>query len=149
MVDLAVPRDIEPEVGELADIYLYSIDDLEGIVLENLRNREDAAIEAESLISQGVRKFTNDYRSLGAVNTLVTFRQKYDRVKDEELGKALNQLREGGDPDVILKQLANRLTNKIIHTPSVQLRKAGAEGRLELLDSARELFDLEDEQTDS
>ena len=93
-------------------------------------------------------KFSNDYRSLGAVNTLVQFRQKHDRLKDEELNKALHQLDEGGEPGSILKQLANRLTNKIIHTPSVQLKKAGAEGRIELLDSARELFDLEDEQPD-
>jgi len=149
MVDLAVPRDIEPEVDELADIFLYSIDDLQEIVVENLRGREDAAIEAESLISQGVSKFTQDYKSLGAVNTLVQFRQKYDSLKDEELGKALHQLSEGAKPDAVLKQLANRLTNKIIHTPSIQLKKAGAEGRTGLLDSARELFDLEDEQTDS
>lgn len=149
MVDLAVPRDIEPEVGELADIFLYSIDDLQEIVQENLRNREDAAIEAESLISQGVSDFSHEYRSLGAVNVLVNFRQKHDRLKDEELNKALHLLKQGGKPDVLLKQLANRLTNKMIHTPSIQLKKAGAEGRIELLDSARELFDLDDEQTDS
>jgi glutamyl-tRNA reductase len=149
MVDLAVPRDIEPEVGGLADIYLYSIDDLQEIVSENLRNREDAAIEAESLISVGASRFTQDYKALGAVNTLVKFRQKYDQVKDEELEKALHQLQEGVDPGSVLKQLANRLTNKIIHTPSIQLKKAGAEGRVELLDSASELFDLEDDQTDS
>lgn len=148
MVDLAVPRDIEPEVGGLADIYLYSIDDLQEIVSKNLRNREDAALEAESLISVGVSEFAHDYRSLGAVNTLVTFRQKVDRVKEQELGKALHQLYQGGDPEAVLKQLANRLTNKIIHAPSIQLKKAGAEGRTELLDSARELFDLEDDQAD-
>jgi|TARA_Y100000310_G_scaffold341788_1_gene442137 glutamyl-tRNA reductase len=149
MVDLAVPRDIEPEVGGLADVYLYSVDDLQKIVSENMRNREDAAIEAESLISVGATEFAHEYKSLGAVDTLVKFRQKYDRLKDEELDKALHQLDEGGDPGAVLKQLANRLTNKIIHTPSIQLKKAGAEGRIELLDSAQELFDLEDDQTDS
>jgi glutamyl-tRNA reductase len=97
----------------------------------------------------GASRFTQDYKALGAVNTLVKFRQKYDQVKDEELEKALHQLQEGGDPGSVLKQLANRLTNKIIHTPSIQLKKAGAEGRVELLDSASELFDLEDDQTDS
>lgn len=148
MVDLAVPRDIEPEVGGLADVYLYSIDDLQEIVSKNLRNRKDAALEAESLISVGVSEFSQDYKSLGAVNTLVTFRQKVDRVKEQELGRALHQLHRGDDPEAVLKQLANRLTNKIIHAPSIQLKKAGAEGRTELLASARELFDLEDEQAD-
>lgn len=144
MVDLAVPRDIEPEVGELSDVYLYTIDDLQEIVAENLKSREDAAREAESLIAQGAHQFAQDYRSLQVVDTLVQFRRKYDEMKDGELARALQQLQDGANADGVLRQLANRLTNKIIHSPSVQLKKAGAEGRLDVVEFARELFDLHD-----
>jgi len=149
MVDLAVPRDIEQEVGELADVYLYTIDDLHEIVAENLRGREDAAVEAESLIAQGAAQFAEDYRALQVVETLVQFRRKHEEIRDAELARALQQLKDGATPDELMRQLANRLTNKIMHTPSVQLRKAGADGRIELMDLARELFDLTDDPEDS
>ncbi len=147
MVDLAVPRDIEPEVAELADVYLYCIDDLQEIIASNLKNREDAAAEAESLIEQGVKEFTAHYRSLSSLDTLVTLRNKYERIKESELEKAIQLIAKGGDAEKVLQQLANRLTNKIIHSPTVELRKAGAESKHDLLEFARILFQLDDEDT--
>jgi glutamyl-tRNA reductase len=145
MVDLAVPRDIEPEVGELADVYLYSVDDLQEIIETNLKSREDAAAEAESLIEQGVKEYSAHHKSLSSVDTLVELRSKYERIKQEELDKATQLIARGTSVEKVLQQLANRLTNKIIHSPTIQLRKASTEGRDEILESARALFELDDD----
>ena len=145
MVDLAVPRDIEPEVGDLRDIYLYSVDDLEQIIDQNRSNREEEAIKANSIITQSVSQFLDDHKSLGAQNTLVRFRGKNESLKEVELKKALQRLENGEDPEEIIRSLANQLTNKIIHTPSIQLKQAGKEGRHELLDAVEDLFQLRDE----
>lgn len=142
MVDIAVPRDIEPEVGELADVYLYSVDDLKEVIEENVKSREKAAQEAESLIAHGVREFMHQLRSLDAVSTLKALRSQAERTRDVELSKALKLLGKGKQPQEVLEQLARGLTNKLIHTPSVQMKKASAQGRNELLELTQELFDL-------
>lgn len=149
MVDLAVPRDIEPEVGELADVYLYSVDDLQEIIETNLKSREDAAAEAESLIEQGVKEYSAHHKSLSSVDTLVELRSKYEKIKQEELDKATQLITKGVEVEKVLQQLANRLTNKIIHGPTIQLRKAGTEGKDGLLETARALFELDDEDIPS
>jgi glutamyl-tRNA reductase len=149
MVDLAVPRDIEPEVAELADVYLYTVDDLQEIIETNLKSREDAAAEAESLIEQGVKEYSDAHNSLSSVDTLVELRSKYEKIKQEELEKATQLITKGTDATKVLQQLANRLTNKIIHSPTIQLRKAGTEGRDGLLEHARTLFELDDEDISS
>jgi glutamyl-tRNA reductase len=145
MVDLAVPRDIEAEVGDLADAYLYTVDDLQEIITSNMKSREEAAMQAELIIRQGVLEFTEHYKSLSAVDTLVELRSKYEKIKHDELAKASILINKGVDVDKVLQQLANQLTNKIIHSPSIQLRKAGAEGNDEVLQSARALFELDNE----
>ncbi|HIG44356.1 MAG: glutamyl-tRNA reductase [bacterium] len=144
MVDLAVPRDIEPEVNDLRDIYLYSIDDLQQIVSKNMSSRQAAASEAESLIHHAVHEFQQSDKSLGAVDTLVRFRQKHDDIKNRELTKAIKRLDNGDDPEQVLRNLANQLTNKIIHTPSVQIKQAKLAGEEALLDAIEKLFQLED-----
>ena len=144
MVDLAVPRDIEPEVSALADIYLYTVDDLEGIVTQNLVDRSNAADEAAALINAEAADLDRDFRALAAVNTLVSFRQRHERLRDIELEKALTRLRAGDDPETVLTQFARQLTNKIVHTPSVELKRAGADGEVELLENTRRLFGLDD-----
>ncbi|WP_207062329.1 glutamyl-tRNA reductase [Motiliproteus sp. SC1-56] len=142
MVDIAVPRDIEPEVEELSDVYLYSVDDLREVIEENVKSRETAAREAEALIDQGVIQFMEQMRSRGAVDTLRALRAKAEQTRDQELAKALKQLSKGQDPEKVLAHLARGLTNKFIHSPSVQMKKASAEGRQELLTLTRELFEL-------
>ena len=144
MVDLAVPRDIEPEVSALADIYLYTVDDLEGIVTQNLVDRSNAADEAAALINAEAADLDRDFRALAAVNTLVSFRERHERLRDIELEKALTRLRAGDDPETVLTQFARQLTNKIVHTPSVELKRAGADGEVELLENTRRLFGLDD-----
>ena len=143
MVDIAVPRDIEEEVGELDDVYLYTVDDLQEIISEGLRSRQEAALQAEEIIDTQVTHFMGWLRSLDAVSTIRNYRSKIDIIREAELDKAKRMLAQGNDPEKVLTQLARGLTNKIVHTPSAQMKQAGFDGRSDLLDAARELLDLD------
>ncbi len=143
MVDIAVPRDIEPEVGELDDVYLYSVDDL------HVKSRQGAAQAAEELVSSGVADFMARLRELAAVDVLRAYRQQSERLRDEELQKAQRLLANGNSAEEVLMQLARGLTNKLMHAPSVQLKKLSAEGRLDALAMAQELFALGEGSSDS
>ncbi len=143
MVDLAVPRDIEPEVNELRDVYLYSIDDLQQIIADNLSSRVEAANAAEAMIAQEVLAFAREDKSREVTDILVKFRQKHEMIKQAELEKALKRLEKGEDPAAVLTGLANQLTNKIIHHPSVQMKQAKADDREEILAAISQLFDLD------
>ncbi|HFD92760.1 MAG TPA: glutamyl-tRNA reductase [Gammaproteobacteria bacterium] len=140
MVDIAVPRDIEPEVGDLNDIYLYTVDDLREIIDEGLKSRQEAAQQAEEIIDTQAAHFMGWLRSLSAVSTIRTYRENTGRIRDEEVHKALRLLAAGHDPQEVVRHLAHTLTNKIIHTPSACMRRAGFEGREEFLRAARELL---------
>ncbi|MDO8695547.1 MAG: glutamyl-tRNA reductase, partial [Pseudomonas sp.] len=144
MVDIAVPRDIEPEVGELDDIYLYSVDDLHEVIAENLKSRQGAAQAAEELVTLGAEDFMQRLRALAAVDVLKAYRQQAERLRDEELTKALRLLANGCAADEALAQLARGLTNKLLHAPSVQLKKLSAAGRFDALAMAQELFALDE-----
>ncbi|MBH2034492.1 MAG: glutamyl-tRNA reductase, partial [Pseudomonadales bacterium] len=149
MVDIAVPRDIEPEVGELDDVYLYSVDDLHEVVAENLKSRQGAAQAAEEMVSIGAEDFMVRLRELAAVDVLKAYRQQSERMRDEELQKAQRMLANGSSAEDVLVQLARGLTNKLLHAPSVQLKKLSAEGRLDALAMAQELFALGEGSSDS
>ncbi len=142
MVDIAVPRDIEPQVSELRDVYLYSVDDLRQIIDDNLRAREQAAGKAEIIVAEGVEGWLRGQRGLDAVGTLRDYRSQAERLRDQELERALKSLRTGADPEEVLTQFGRNLTNKLVHGPSIELRRAGEEGRHELLDWARRLLGL-------
>jgi glutamyl-tRNA reductase len=142
MVDIAVPRDIEAEVGGLNDVYLYTVDDLEEVVQETQRSRREAAEQAEEIIEFHASEFMAWLRSLNAVALIQDYRAQAHRVRDEVLRRALRQLEGGKPPEEILRFLAHTLTNKLIHTPSSRLRQAGADGRNELLEAANTLLEL-------
>ncbi len=142
MIDIAVPRDIEAEVGELEDIYLYTVDDLQEIIQEGLKSRQEAAKQAEEIIDTQVIHFMGWIKSLDAVSTISQLRQQAQQIQQAELAKAMQQLNNGADPEKVLQKLAHAMTNKLIHAPSAQLRQAGYDGRAELLQAARELFEL-------
>ena len=144
MVDIAVPRDIEPEVGELDDVYLYSVDDLHEVIEENLKSRQGAARAAEEMVAVGAEEFMVRLRELAAVDVLRAYRQQAESLRDDELQKAQRQLANGAPADEVLAQLARGLTNKLLHAPSVQLKKLSAEGRLDALALAQELFALDE-----
>lgn len=142
LVDLAVPRDIEPEVGQIADAYLYSVDDIRDVIEDGVKSRAQAAEQAAAIIERGVEHYLRQQRELNAVATLRDYRQKADATREAELEKAMKMLAKGSDPEVVMASLARGITNKLIHTPSVKMKQASAEGRDDMVQLARELFDL-------
>lgn len=145
MVDLAVPRDIEAEVEQLRDVYLYTVDDLRNTVEENLRSRQEAAKQAEEIIDIEVVHFLNWLRAQGVTSTIRSLRTHADQLRDEAMLKARQSLKAGRSPEEALEQLAHLLTNKLTHIPSAQLRQAGIHERHDLIAAARELFQLKDD----
>ena len=140
MVDLAVPRDIAAEVAELRDVFVYSIDDLRQVVDEGRRVREAAAEEAQTLIDLQVERFCAWRKALAAHNPVQTLRQAAGQQRDEVLARAQAMIAHGKSPDEALAFLANTLTNKLLHTPSVKLREAAEQGDTELLRAAARLY---------
>ena len=149
MVDIAVPRDIEAQVAELDDVFLYTVDDLGQIVEENRRNRQVAATEAETLIEHGVEAWLRDVRAREASSTLKTFRAQAEQTAAEELEKHLKRLENGEDPEAVMARLARSLTNKLIHTPTRELREAAADGRHDMLAHGRRLLGIQDAASSS
>lgn len=143
MVDIAVPRDIEPQVGDLSDVYLYTVDDLKEVIDENMRSREQAAKIAAEIIEEGVSHYEQALRSQDAVSTVKAFRQSVDEMKDLEVAKALRQLQSNQAPEQVLAQLARNIANKFMHKPTQQLRQASAQGDYELITAMHRLFDLD------
>lgn len=124
LVDLAVPRDIEGEVTELDDAYLYTVDDLQHIVEQNLASRQSAAVEAEKLIAVQVQTYMNWTQSQESIDLLRDFRQQSELQRDKLQARALHQLAEGKDAEQVIIELANKLTNSLIHSPTKALKQA-------------------------
>ncbi len=144
MVDLAVPRDIEPEVAQLRDIYLYSVDDLQEIIEANLSDRLQAADAAEQIVTEEVSAYRSRHETRHVDATMVRFRALHENIKQDELNKALSRLERGVDPAEVMSQLANQLTNKFLHAPSAGIRDAASNGSDERLAAIRDLYDLDD-----
>jgi len=142
MVDLAVPRDIDPAVADLDDVYLYTVDDLKDIIQENLRSREAAAAQAEEIIDNQVEHFMGWLRAQDSVASIRALRQQAEAVRDEALARAQRQLAQGKDPTEVLNLLANLLTNKLIHSPCAGLREAAAQGDADMLNLIKTLYRL-------
>lgn len=145
LVDLAVPRDIEPEVAELADVYLYTVDDLQGVIDQNVRAREDAAQAAEIIVDQHSDLFLARQRESAAADTLRRVRQRVEDLRAAELEKALAEIARGADPADTLQRMSRNLTNKLLHDPSLVLKQVAVDGREDLLAFARVLFAVADD----
>lgn len=149
MVDIAVPRDIEASVNEFEDVYLYSVDDLQEIIAENKRSRQDAANEAEDIIQMQAERFICQYQAIQCVNPLIRqYRMQAERIKQQALEQAQHQLELGQDPQAVLNRFAHLLTNKLIHTPSHQLHEAGIAGNQTLIEMAESLLIEPDKHRD-
>jgi glutamyl-tRNA reductase len=144
MVDVAVPRDIEPEVGALSDIYLYTVDDLEQVVQENITSRREAAAQADQIIDVQVERFMSWLRAQDAVGAIREFRDRAQARSTGTLSRARRMLEQGKSPDEALQYLAHTLTNQLTHDTTHALNKAGREGRTDLLEAARVLLQLQD-----
>ena len=142
MVDIAVPRDIEPEVEELEDVYLYTVDDLEEVIQDNLRARQTAADLAMDIVDQEVKNWSAKQRALAVVDTIRAFRDSAELIRDAEVEKALASLERGQDSTDVINALARNLTNKLLHKPTTKLKQASEEGRDNTIDATHELFDL-------
>ncbi|MCW9029720.1 MAG: glutamyl-tRNA reductase, partial [Kangiella sp.] len=129
--------------GKLDDVYLYTVDDLEGVIQENMQARQEAAAEAEHIL----RHFSDEFRQwqLGRQkhDTVRELQQKYSEVAQNELQRAKAQLANEGDPEQVMEQLTHRLTKKFLHQPLVWLRKD--DGEVDAHEVIRQLFDLEDD----
>ena len=145
MVDIAVPRDIEAQVGELRDVYLYSVDDLREIVDENLRSRRQEASKADVIIAEGVNEFLEELRSLSAVDAVKTYRSMAERLRASEFDRAQRALARGEEPLQVMARLSRSITNKLIHAPTTGLKKASIEGRHDIIESASALLGLDRE----
>jgi glutamyl-tRNA reductase len=142
MVDLAVPRDIEAEVEQLRDVYLYTVDDLQHTVTKNMNSRRQAAEQAEEIIDAQVNHFLAWLRAQGAQSTIREYRIQAEKSRDEVLQKALSSLKNGIPAEEVINRLAYSLTNKLIHTPSVQIKEAAENERHDLIAAACEIFKL-------
>jgi glutamyl-tRNA reductase len=141
LLDLAVPRDIEPSAATLEDVYLYTVDDLEQVIEDNRRSRREAADQAEAIIELQVEHYLQWWRASDHQETLRRLRQRGESERDATLAKARDLLAQGRSPEQALEFLANTLTNKLLHAPSASLRSAALRGDHDLLQAAARLFD--------
>ncbi len=149
LLDLAVPRDIAPEVGELSDVFLYTVDDLEQVIEGNRRSRREAAEQAETIIALQVEHYMAWWRGSVRQDPLRRLRERGEREREAVLARAQQLIASGKSPEEALRFLAHTLTNKLLHAPSAALREAAQQGDLDLLRAAERLFDTQDDPHES
>jgi glutamyl-tRNA reductase len=140
IVDFAVPRDVEPDVKSLPDVFLYTIDELGHIVKEGLESRREATVEAEAIVAREVDAFRAWLGSRTAVPAIVELRRKADRYREAKLAKARARIAKGDDPAAVLEALAKGLANKFLHHPMQALSRAPAEERAALERAIEKLY---------
>jgi len=143
MVDIAVPRDIDADVAELEDVYLFTVDDLQSVVNENLEGRRQAAREASALIDAEVERFAHLLRTRDAAPLIRRLRDDADRTRQRTLEQARLMLAHGKSQDEVLSFLANTLTNRLIHAPSQRLRDAAETGDGEIIETIADIYRLD------
>jgi glutamyl-tRNA reductase len=142
MADLGVPRDIEAEVNQLEDVYLYTLHDLQSLIQKNQRHRQAAALKAEVLIETKVQDYLDGLKVTKAAPLICAYRAQAEQWRDEALKKALLLLKKGIPQEEVVQRLAHGLTNKLIHRPTIALRHAAMLNQKEILTSAVQLFGL-------
>jgi glutamyl-tRNA reductase len=142
MVDIAVPRDIDPEVAALEDVYLYTVDDLQTIIQEGLASRHEAAKQAEEIIDTQVSHFMGWLKSLEAVPLIRALRQRGESLRDAATEHAMRRLHAGHNAEEVVRELAHQLANRMMHTPCEQIRRASSDGRSDLLEAVQKLYQL-------
>ncbi|WNC70991.1 glutamyl-tRNA reductase [Thalassotalea psychrophila] len=143
MVDIAVPRDIEEQVGELQDVFLYTVDDLQGIVAQNMENRRKAADQAEKIVVTQTDDFMAWLRGLNTQDAVIAYRNQCMSKRDELLLKAKQQLENNKNPDAVIAELATKLTNNLMHAPTRALQSAAQGGELDKIIYLHDVFDLD------
>ena len=142
LLDLAVPRDIEAEVGELNDAYLYTVDDMMGIVQNGKEARQKAAAAAEAMVEEKVGEFVRLQQSRQSVPLIRALRDEGERARRQVLENAMKQLAKGASAEEVLERLSIQLTNKLLHSPTQTLNKAGSENS-NLVDAVAQIYQLD------
>jgi glutamyl-tRNA reductase len=144
-IDIAVPRDIDPKVNDVENVYLYDMDDLQGVVVSNLQLRAEEAKKAEGIIDQEIGRFFNWLSLLEVTPTIVALRSRFEEVRQAELAKTLASWKDlSPDGQKRLEALTSAITNKLLHPPTSLLKRSGQGGRTDLyVDALRQLFELE------
>jgi glutamyl-tRNA reductase len=145
-VDIAVPRDLDPAISELDDVYLYTIDDLDRVILEGQSNREAAAVDANRILEDETHRYLSIERSKEVAPVITALRDRGDEIREQVLDKARRRLARGADADEVLEFVTSALMKKLLHMPSVKLRQASEKSDQEYIDHVRDLFGLDDDQ---
>ena len=146
LIDIAVPRDIDPAANKLDSVYLYDVDDLQGVVQANLKGRQKEAAKAELIVNEEVSQFQNWLSSLEVKPTIVALRQQLEQVRQAEMAKTLSSLNKLNDKErKAIESMTCAIVNKILHHPTHILKQTnnGGDGNL-YIDAVRTLFDLPD-----
>ncbi|HQQ34165.1 MAG TPA: glutamyl-tRNA reductase, partial [Methylophilus sp.] len=144
MVDLAVPRDIEPEVAQLDDVFLYTVDDLAQVVSDGIVNRQEAAVTAEQIVSTRVESFMHWLKKRAAVPTIKAIRDQAEAVRQAELDKAIKLLQKGESAEKVLETLSTALTNKFLHAPSHALNQSHGDEHTRVENLIRQIYQIKD-----
>jgi len=145
IVDLAVPRDVEPEAAELGDVFLYSVDDLAEIVRDNLQIRQEAVREAEEMIATQAGSFLRWLEGRSVVPTITALHGHHEVLRTAELERVRKLLASGTTPEQALDLLARGLTNKFLHAPTQALSQAGDAERAELVAMFEKIYKIPDD----
>mgnify|MGYP003323216046 FL=1 len=145
-VDIAVPRDLDPRISELNNVYLYSVDDLDKVILEGQSSREEAVVDASRILDDETRRYLTVERSREVAPIITSLRDHGDLVREQVLEQARRRLAKGSDSDEVIEYVASALIKKLLHQPSVRLRKAGEESDREFVRIASELFGLDGDE---
>jgi glutamyl-tRNA reductase len=144
-IDIAVPRDIDPAVNRLSNSYVYDIDDLKDVVDENMEDRQQEAVKAERIVDEAVIKFRQWHVSLDVVPTIVALRNKVQSITEAEIQKTLQSNKFPDSGAAALNKMAGSLINKILHDPTIFLKKNGMQADRSLyIDAVRKLFKLDE-----
>lgn len=142
MIDIAIPRDIEPQVKDLNGAYLYCLDDLQKVVTNNKMLRLSEAKKAEYIIDAEADKFSIWYKSQQHISSICKLRDNFNLEKEKILNKSLHDLNSGKEPYAVLAEIANKLTNKFLHKPTIGIKQAAVNSDINLLQNLEEIFNI-------
>jgi glutamyl-tRNA reductase len=144
-VDIAVPRDIEAEVAEVRDVFLYTIDDLQKVIQDGQSSREAAAVDANRILDDEIRRYLSIERAKRASPLIVALREQGETIRDGVLREAQRRLDKGVDSREVVEFATAMLMKKILHNPSVRLREAAEHEDTEIIDATRSLFGIDED----
>jgi glutamyl-tRNA reductase len=145
-VDIAVPRDLDPAINELSDVYLYTVDDLDKVITEGLQSRESAVADANRILDEEAARYLTIERAREVVPLITALRDQGNALRAEVIQQARRRLAKGADSDEVLEFVTASLLKKVLHRPTVRLREAGEASDEQLLDAARRLFGLDEKR---